>query len=176
MTSHQEYIMPIVKKVLLLLLLPLLLTGCKVKYSFTGASISPNVKTVTVKYFPNMSRLPEPALSDNFTNALRNKFTSETNLSNVRANGDLQFEGEIVDYSVTSESIIDNKPARNRLTITVHVVFTNVTEPLKNFDKRFTKYETYESAQSIESVKDNLMRTIVQQLVDDVFLESVANW
>ncbi len=123
-----------------------------------------------------MARLPEPALSDNFTTALRNKFTSETNLSNVRSGGDLQFEGEIVDYFTSYEAIVDDKPARNKLTITVHVVFTNVTEPLKNFDKRFTKYETFESSQSLEAVKDNLMRLIVQQLVDDIFLESVANW
>lgn len=169
--------MLILKKLLPLLLLPLLLTGCKVKYSFTGASISPNVKTVSIKYFPNMARLPEPSLSDNFTNALRNKFTSETNLSNVRSNGDLQFEGEIIDYYTSYEAVTsDDKPARNRLTITVHVVFTNVNEPLKNFDKRFTKYETFDSSQSLESVKDNLMRLIVQQLVDDIFLESVANW
>lgn len=169
--------MPYFKKILPLLLLPLMFAGCKVKYSFTGASISPNVKTVSIKYFPNMANLPEPSLSDNFTKALRNKFTSETNLSNVRSNGDLQFEGEVVDYYTSFEAITsDEKPARNRLTITVHVIFTNVTDPLKNFDKRFTKYETFDSSQSLEAVKESLMQQIIQQLVDDIFLESVANW
>lgn len=169
--------MLILRRFLVCLLLPLVLfSGCKVKYSFTGASISPNVKTVSIKYFPNLSHAPEPALSDNFTDALRNKFISETNLSNVRTSGDLQFEGEIVDYFTSYESIVDDKPARNRLTITVRVAFVNVGEPLKSFDKRFSKYETFESSQSIETVKDNLMRLIVQQLVDDIFLESVANW
>ncbi|MDO8928694.1 MAG: hypothetical protein Q7W54_06875, partial [Bacteroidota bacterium] len=42
-------------------------TACKVSYSFTGASIAPNVKTFSVYYFPNRARLVNPNLSQLFT-------------------------------------------------------------------------------------------------------------
>lgn len=151
--------------------------GCTVKYSFTGASISPDVKTVSIKYFPNMSSLPEPSLSDEFTNTLRQKFVSETNLSSVGSSGDIQFDGEITGFNVSYEAVQSNeKPASNKLTIKVHVIFTNTKEPLRSFDKSFSAFKSFPSEQSFESVKENLMHQIVEELVDKIFMEAVANW
>ena len=97
-------------------------TSCKINYSFTGASISPDIKTVSIQYFPNMARLVNPNLSQVFTESLKEKFLSQTNLSLVNNIGDLNFEGEIVEYYTKPMAIQgDETAALNRLTIKIRV-------------------------------------------------------
>lgn len=70
----------------------LLLSGCTVKYSFSGASIAPEIQTVSIARFPNNALLVAPILSSTLTDALQDRFTSQTRLAVVPENGDLQFE------------------------------------------------------------------------------------
>jgi hypothetical protein len=158
-------------------LLLLVLAGCKLNVSLTGASISPDVKSISVQYFPNRSPLVQPSLSQVFTDGLKDKFISQTSLEMVNTNGDLSFEGEITSYSTSPISIQSNQTASmNRLTITVHVKFTNAKDPKQNFDQVFSNYEDYESSKRLDEVEDELMRQITTKLTDDIFNKSVANW
>jgi hypothetical protein len=160
---------------LLLLSLPLL-NGCGV-YSFTGASIPAEAKTISVQYFQNNALLVEPLLSDEFTNGLRDRFMNQTQLNMVNQNGDLAFEGEITDYRTTPVAIqSDQTAALNRLTITVNVRFTNKFEESNNFETKFTQYKEYPSEQDLNAVKQTLITEIVEMLVDDIFNKSVVNW
>jgi hypothetical protein len=153
-------------------------SSCKfVKYSFTGASISPNVKTYSVRHYPNLSDYPDPSVADAFTNALRDKFGRETSLTNLRTNGDIHFEGEITGYQISYDALrSDDTPAMTKLTITVRVVFENKDEPLKSFDKPFSDFATIDSGLPFDSSKDAMAEEIIIKLVDKIFLESVANW
>lgn len=147
-------------------------------YSFTGASISPDVKTISVQFFENQAPLVQPTLSQTFTEDLKDKFISQTSLEMINGNeGDLNFEGAITGYSVKPMAITGNETAAlNRLTITVKVKFTNNKEPEKDFDTSFNAYEDYESSQSIETVEEDLIKQIVEKLTEDIFNKSVANW
>ena len=108
-------------------------------YSFTGASIPPEAKTVSVQFFPNRAQLIEPTLSPIFTEALRDQFVNQTNLEMIDRNGDLALEGEIVDYKTSPVAIQgDQTAALNRLTITVNVRFVNKYEPDKDFEQKFS--------------------------------------
>lgn len=150
--------------------------GCGV-YSFTGASIPPEAKTVSVLYFPNNAMLVEPLLSSTVTSALRDKFSNQTNLQMVAQQGDLAFEGEITDYKTTPVAIqSDQTAALNRLTITVNVRFFNKFDESKGFETKFSQYKDYPSEQDLNAVKDGLITEIVEMLVDDVFNKSVVNW
>lgn len=150
--------------------------GCGV-YSFTGASIPPEAKTVSVLYFPNNAMLVEPLLSSTVTSALRDKFSNQTNLQMVAQQGDLAFEGEITDYKTTPVAIqSDQTAALNRLTITVNVRFFNKFDESKGFETKFSQYKDYPSGQDLNAVKDGLITEIVEMLVDDVFNKSVVNW
>ncbi|RLD75947.1 MAG: hypothetical protein DRJ10_14370, partial [Bacteroidetes bacterium] len=91
-------------RIALLVITSIILTSCGV-YSFTGASIPPEAKTVSVQYFPNRALLVEPILSPVFTNILRDKFTGQTNLEMIERNGDLSIEGEIVGYDIKPVAI-----------------------------------------------------------------------
>jgi hypothetical protein len=154
-----------------------LLNGCSVKYSFTGASIPPEVKTINIKYFPNNASLVEPTLSQKLTDALRDKFTSETNLVLVNDGGDLVLEGSITGYTTSPVAIQgDDQAALNRLTITLDVVYTNMFEENMSFDSKFTRYSDYSSDQNLADVQEALIEEINVMLVEDIFNKAVINW
>lgn len=151
--------------------------SCKMSYSFTGASISPEVKTISIENFPNKALLVVPTLSRNLTEALQNYFTSQTNLVLVERNGDLQLEGAITGYTVQPQAISGNEVAQlNRLTITVKVTFTNKFNEKQNFDQNFSRYLDYPSSQNLVNVQDALIAEINDQLVQDIFNKAVVNW
>ena len=158
------------------LIVVVLCTRCGI-YSFSGASIPAEAKTVSVLYFPNQAQLINPALSNDFTTALRDAVMNQTSLDMVEAGGDLAFEGEITDYRTTPVAITSGQTAAlNRLTITVNVRFVNVFDDTKNFETKFTHYEDYPSDQDLNSVQESLTATIIEALVEDVFNKALVNW
>jgi len=159
----------------LVMALALVCHGCGI-YSFSGASIPAEAKTVSVDYFPNHAQLVNPLLSDNLTNALRDAMTNQTTLDVVETGGDLAFEGEITDYKTTPVAITGQTAAMNRLTITVKVRFSNRFDDTKDFEQTFSRYEDYPSSQELSSVQSSLTATIVDQLVEDIFNKALVNW
>ena len=152
--------------------------SCRMSYSFTGASISPDVKTVSIQYFANNASLVVPTLSRVFTDALKDYFTSQTNLILVDRNGDLNLEGAITGYSIQPIAIQGNETAAmNRMTITVTVNFTNKKNEKQNFEnKSFSRYEDYPSNPGLVKVQDQLIKDINDALIQDIFNQSVVNW
>lgn len=163
--------------IIILIALCIPFVACTGGYSFTGADISADTKTFTVELFPNHASLVQPTLSNVFTETLKDKFLSQTNLQLVNDNGDLFFEGEITNYTVSAQAYQGNETAAlTRLTITVKVKFTNNIEPKKSFESSFSRYADFESSQNLSSVEGELMQQICDELVDDIFNKSVANW
>ena len=166
------------------LLLPLIfmavavfLPACKMSYSFTGANLSPQIKTYSVYYFPNRARLINPTLSQNFTEDLREKLRRQTSLNELAENGDIEFEGQIAGYEVRPMSIQkDDLAAKNRLTISVKLKYTNSKSPEENFERSFSAYEDFDSNLSISDVEDELTTLIIQKLTEDIFNATIANW
>lgn len=159
----------------LLCCLFLLLAAC---YTFNGASISPELKTVTIKTFPNNAPLVQPTLSQSFTEALKDKFSQQTKLSLVNNNADLLFEGAITGYSTQPIAIQGNEvAAMNRLTITISVKFTNRKDDKQSFETSFSRYQDYPSSPALNSSKEEeLIKQIDDALVEDIFNKAVVNW
>lgn len=161
----------------LCLSLAALLSACKVTYSLSGASIAPEIQTVTINYFQNNAALVLPSLSSTLTETLQDRFVRQTRLNVVRENGDMNFEGEITNCTSTPSSISGQEYAiQNRLSVTVRVRFTNAVQPEYNYDKSFTAYQDYPSEQLLQSVEGSLIPEIVDQLVEDIFNSAVSNW
>lgn len=145
-------------------------------YSFTGASISPDVETVSIGNFPNVSGGGTSGLSQSFTEALKDKFVSETDLALVKRNGDIDFQGSIVNWRIESQaSTEDQSTAENRLTITVKVTYTDNIED-KTWNKTFSNFANYKSTQNLSSIEDQLISEINDQLVTDIFNAALVNW
>jgi len=153
------------------------IAGCTVNYSMGGANIEPDVKTLTIDRIPNRAPSGPPGLSQRFTNKLKDRFQSQTSLKFVESRGDLQFSGEITDYSTQPKAVTgDERASMTRLTITVHVKFTNQKHPDNSFETNFSQYEDFESSQNLAAVEDQLIEDISEKLIDDIFNKAVVNW
>ena len=161
-----------------LVLFCFLINSCKVNYSFTGASIPPDVQTFSVQTFPNYAPLVQPQLSQTFTEALKDKFQSQTNLQQVSKGGDLSFEGSITGYVVNPISIQSGSDiaAQTRLTITVSVKFVNAKNDKQNFESVFSRFADFPTSKSLATEEDRLIKEINDQLVQDIFNKAVVNW
>ena len=155
----------------------LLVSSCSGGYSFTGASIAPDVKTISIQTFPNNASLVQPQLSQSLSDGIRNKFRTQTSLTLVDFDGDLSIRGEITNYTTSPVAIQGNdQAAMNRLTITIRVRFVNLKDPKANFDQAFSRYADYNSSQNLADVETSLMNQINDELIDDIFNKAVVNW
>ncbi|HOW40636.1 MAG TPA: LptE family protein [Bacteroidales bacterium] len=167
-------------RVLLAVILPVFIiaiAGCKVSYSFSGASISPQVKTLSVQNFLNRAALVQPGLDQAFTDALIDKCKAQTNLEVISNLGDVSFEGEITDYRTAPLTVAaDAYAAMNRFTITVRVKFTNTVDTDLSFDQTFSRYEDYDSNLDLSAVEQDLSEKIIELIIEDVFNKAFVNW
>ena len=157
-------------------MISIFISSCGI-YSFNGASISKNTKTISIKYFTNNASTIQPTLSQVITEKLKDYFTQQTNLSINDNDGDLNFSGEITKYEIKPMAIQSNEVAgKNRLTIAVKVDFTNVYENEYNFSHTFSRYRDYESSQNFSEIEEILIEEISNELIEDIFNKSVVNW
>ncbi|MDR0543663.1 MAG: LPS assembly lipoprotein LptE [Dysgonamonadaceae bacterium] len=167
-----------IKPVITAFLLVLLLSGCKVVqfYSFEGGRLNYDmVKTITIHEFPN--RTPNyPLLSQVLDQALRKRYIEQTRLVPVDNNGDIEIEGEIINYNIQGMAVKENYESLTRLTITVKVKYANHKEANSDVDQTFSAFQEFDASRSIDEVQDNLIAQIVDELVDKIYNETVANW
>ena len=154
------------------------MVSCSVKYSLTGASISPETKSFQVNFFQNNAPLIEPGLDRNFTNKLTDLLLNQTSLELVKFNGDLIYEGEIVEYRISpTTATANNTAAQNRLTIGINVRFFDKNNSELDFEKRFSFYFDYPgNAQLIGSQLETALDEIFERITQDIFNSSLANW
>jgi len=154
-----------------------LILGCG-SYSFTGISLSSDTKTFQVNYFQNTAALIEPGIERDFTLTLQDLILNQTNLDLVKSNGDIVYEGEIVEYRISpTTATSSNTAAQNRLTISVNVIFTNSNDEDADFEKRFSFFYDYAgSAQLIGSQKTTAIEEIFERITQDIINASLANW
>jgi len=150
---------------------------CKVTYSFSGVNISPEVQTYSVQYFPNRAPIVQAQLSQVFTDALLDKIQGNTSLNLSTDGGDVSFSGEITGYNTRPTAITGQETAaRNRLTITVRVKYTNALDPELDYDTSFSRYEDYDATQNLTDVENELIELIVEYLIEDIFNRAFVSW
>lgn len=147
-------------------------------YSFTGTSIQPDVRTVTINYFEYQALKVNPSLSNDLTTALQDKFLKLTKLEQVDMDGDIEITGAVTGYDVKATAITANEQAaQNRLTVTVKISFVNRKYPEDDFEnKSFSGYADFDAMQSLDAVEASLCEEIIEKLCDDMFNATVAQW
>ncbi len=156
----------------------LVISSCSIKYSLTGASISPETKTFQVNYFQNNAPLIEPGIERDFTNKLIDLLVNQTSLELVKSNGDLIYEGEIVEYRISpTTATANNTAAQNRLTVGINVRFFDKNDEDAEFEKRFSFYYDFPgNVQLIGGQRDSALDEIFERITQDVFNASLAKW
>ena len=153
-----------------------LVASCGI-YSFTGTSIQADVNTITIPYVEYKALRVNPALSNDLTEALQDKFRKLTRLEQVDVDGDLELVCEVTGYDVKATAVTaDEQAAQNRLTVTVKVEFTNHKYPEDDVSKSFSAYEDFDATLSLDAVEGTLCETIIDKLVEDIFNATVAQW
>ena len=165
-------------RVLPFYLFTFLLLSCSVSYKFNGASIDySKTKTIQIADFPIRSSYVWSPMGPMFNNELKDMYSRNTRLSQVKRNGDLKLEGEITQYSQRNKSVSsEGYSAQTELTMTVNVRFTNTKNHKEDFERQFTATQSYETTQSLSSVQEELVRQMIEDLCDQIFNATVANW
>ncbi len=151
--------------------------GCTVNYSFTGASIPPQLKTVSVQTFENRAPISYITLSQDLTDNFKDMLQRRTNLQLVNEVGDADFEGVIEQYRSQPVSVqADEQANLERLTIMIRVTYSNNADPEQDFTATFSRHEDYDARIGLDAVEAELVEKIVDQLVEDVFNRAFVNW
>jgi len=155
-----------------------LASSCAISYKFNGASIDySKVRSIAIIDFTNQATLVYPPMVASFNETLKDSYTKQTRLALIKRNGDLQVEGEITGYSLTPLSIgSDSYAAETRLTMTVRVRFTNNTNAEEDFERSFSANRTFPSTSTLEEVQDQLVTEMIEEIVDNIYNATVANW
>ncbi|NNK82047.1 MAG: LptE family protein [Flavobacteriaceae bacterium] len=164
-------------KFLILSFLALSIHSCKVSYGFTQPT-SIDAETFQVNYFQNEARLVEPGIDRQFTTALQDLIVNQTSLDLVTSNGDIIYEGEIVEYRIApTTATAQNTAAQNRLTIAINVRFFDKNDPDAELEKRFSFFYDYPgSAQLVGSQRDTALEEIFERITQDIINATLAKW
>ena len=150
--------------------------GCKI-YSFSGASIPPDVKTFTIDIFETKAQNAPASYGQTLTDNLKLKLVTEASLRQETYNGDVHFKGSVTSYTVAALApTAQIQTGVNRLTITVQVDYQNAHDEKDKWTKSFSRYAEFPSTSLLTNVQDDLITNINKQLVDDIFNEAFAKW
>lgn len=166
------------KQACTLLLLALTLTGCSISYSFNGSSINYDVvHSISIDKFPIRCAYVWSPMESMFYNSLSDEFVNKTKLDVLKRGADLQLSGEITEYSQTNKSISsEGYSAQTQLKMVVNVRFVNNTNHAEDFEQHFSATSEYDSSQQLSAVQEDLVQEMIDDIVDQIFNATVANW
>lgn len=159
-------------------IISLFLVSCTISYKFNGASIDySKTKTISISDFPNSAELVYAPLSQEFSERLRDTYSKQTRLQLLKKGGDLNIEGEITGYQLTPMAIsADTYASQTKLTLTINVRFTNSKLPEDDFEKVYSVFRTFESNLMLNTVQDELLKEIIDEITDNIYNDTVAKW
>ncbi|HUR29941.1 MAG TPA: LptE family protein [Saprospiraceae bacterium] len=157
-----------------LMSIALIFSGC---YSLKSSSIDLNLKTYYVGNFKLIASNAPATLPQTLAESLKDKISRESRLKYNDENPDIEFNGSIQGYSVSSIAPLpDERTSFNRLTINVTVDYTNNLDPKDKWTKSFSHFEDFPAEQNLTAVQDDLITIIFNQILEDIFNQAFNNW
>ena len=169
------------KNLLILMVSVGLLNSC---YTFTGSSLK-DEKTVQINEFPNNAALVNPALSQQFSTDIQNRFLQRTTLKGTKTNPDILIEGEITDYGINPTTISSStqqtsagtiQQSQNKLTITVKVRYENKLHSELSFERTYVDEAVFNSNLSQSQIETSQVKLVTDRIINKIFNDIVANW
>ncbi len=159
-------------------MLSLLLMGCTISYKFNGASINYDIiKTISLESFPNRAVYQWGPMESMFNNALSDIYANQTKLQQVTRGGDLSLSGEITSYDQVNKSISsDGYSSMMQLKMTVNVRFENAKNHSEDFERQFSASREFDTSQQLNDVQEELVTQMIDEIVEQIFNATVANW
>ena len=162
----------------LLMVILLMATACTVSYKFNGASINYDIiKTISLESFPNRAVYQWGPMESMFNNALSDIYANQTKLQQVARGGDLSLSGEITSYDQVNKSISsDGYSSMMQLKMTVNVRFENTKNHSEDFERQFSASREFDASQQLNDVQEELVNQMIDEIVEQIFNATVANW
>ncbi len=170
--------MRIITKYFAAIIVLVTLAGCKsCGYSLSGINIPPDVKSISVQFFPNKAALINPVLSQKFTEQLKDKFLKETSLTLINNNGDFRISGEITNYRIEPAAVTSaTGTAKNKFTMAVKIIFECPSHKDLNFTEEITKFSQFDAKDNFQSVENTLSEDLSKQIIQEVFNKVALKW
>ncbi len=155
-----------------------LMAGCTISYKFNGTVIDYNViKSISIEDFTNQAAMVYAPLTNVLNERIKDTYTRQTRLNLIDRNADLELSGEVVGYDITPMAVNANSmAAETRLTLRVHVRYTNNTNHEEDFEKTYSAYRNFDSNLMLNDVQDQLIEELVDEICDNIYNDTVANW
>lgn len=156
----------------------LFMAGCTISYKFNGTVIDyDKIKTIAIEDFTNQAAMVYAPLTNVLNEQIKDTYTRQTRLTLVDRNGDLELSGEVTGYDIAPMAMSANSLAsETRLTLRVHVRYTNNTNHDEDFERTYTAYRNFDSNIMLTDVQDQLIDELVEEICDHIYNDTVANW
>jgi len=163
-------------KILLTILIIIKFESCCF-YSFTGASVPPHLKSISISVADDRSGSAEPGLRESITQKLIQKFIDDNSLQIVdRVNANSILETVIVSFNDAPAIVTagENITSR-RITIGIKASYRDLVKKSVVFDKVFTNYANYPSDGNLND-RNRAIEEIIEKTSEDILLETVSGW
>jgi len=162
------------KNILICLFGSIFLSSC---YSFKGASLSQDLKTIQINNIRMETAGGPTNLGLTINEKVKEYFQRNTTLKIINQNPDLLLEGTIVGYEMTPQApTSDDKAGLNRLTMKIQFSLVNRLDETKNFDQEFSFYQDFPQNQTLTQVEKSLIPKLVDQIILDLFNKIAGDW
>lgn len=154
-----------------------LVVSCSINYSFTGTNINYDItKTIQLDKIANRAPYGWAPMEAIFNNKLQDKYANGTRLRIVKRSGDLQVAGEITGYDQFNKAVsADGYSSQVQLKLTVNIRYKN-TKTNQQWEKQFSATTQYDATQSLATVQEGLVTEMIEDIVDQIFNATVADW
>lgn len=152
------------------------LTACS--YSFSGASVPPHLKTISIPIFSDKSGSGEFDLNQKLTRQVIQKFIDDnTLLVSDKLNSNALLEGTITSLN-DSPSVVSGgeRITSRRITINVRIVYKDLVKKQQIFDRSFSNYGDYAVGGDITAVRRQAIEAAIDKIAEDILLGVVSNW
>ena len=145
-------------------------------YSPYGASTS-GAKSFSVSKFEAIHPLVSATSALSITESLVDRVQRQSVLKLVGNEGELQFSGKVVGWTVQPINVQGDETAgANRVTITVDVIYTNTLDENLSFQRNFSRFVDVSSSSDLFSIEDQIVDEIGELISQDIFNSSLGNW
>lgn len=167
----------IIQQAVVPMVLLITLTACSISYKFTGTSINYDlIKSIQIDKIANRAPYGWAPMEAMLNNKLQDVYANQTRLKLVKRGGDMHIAGEITSYDQYNKGIsADGYASQVQLRITVNIRFTNSKSNV-SWERQFSATSQYDSNQQLTSVQETLVTEMINDICDQIFNATVADW
>ncbi|WP_235296328.1 LPS assembly lipoprotein LptE [Portibacter marinus] len=146
-------------------------------YTLNGITIPENVESYYVANFDLKARNAPPLINQVFTEDLKNKINQQTKLVANDTDPDVEFNGSISSFTLQQLAPTrDQESSLNRLRVSVAVEYTNHRNEDLSWKQTFSQNFDFSPDQDLLSVQDQAIADIYEQIIEQIFNKSFADW